>query len=62
MMGLLRQLILASCATAPASGQTCDDTMGSIGPLPDWVLLVVGVIVVIIVAAAIWRYAKRSRP
>ena len=61
-MALLHQLILASCATASPSGQSCDDTMGSVGPLPDWVLLVVGVIVVIIVAAVIRKYAKRSRP
>ncbi|SEB07857.1 hypothetical protein [Leifsonia sp. 21MFCrub1.1] len=62
MLASLDQLFLASCASPPPNGQTCDDTMRSTGPLPDGVLLVVGVGVAIIVAALVWRYAKRPRP
>ena len=61
MLASLYQLILASCGSPPPSGHTCDDTMGSIGPLPDVVLLVVGAGVAIIIAALVWRYAKRPR-
>ena len=32
--------VLASCATTPPDGQPCNDTV-ALGPVPDWVWLVV---------------------
>ena len=52
---------LASCASPPPSGQTCNDTV-ALGPIPDWVFpVVLGVIAIVVLAAVIAaRQQRRS--
>ncbi|MGH1549534.1 hypothetical protein ACRAWB_10330 [Leifsonia poae] len=54
-------LILASCATAPPSGQECNDTV-AMGSISDWVLisfLTVLVVVALVVVVGLVRTRRR---
>jgi hypothetical protein len=62
MFAPLLGVVLASCATAPPSGQTCDDTMALAAPTPLWLpLAIIGALIVITVVVTLVRTrANRS--
>lgn len=56
----MNPLILASCATAPPSGQECNDTV-AMGPISDWVLISFLIVLVAVVLAVVVGLVRTRR-
>ncbi|WP_018192220.1 MULTISPECIES: hypothetical protein [unclassified Leifsonia] len=59
---MLQQLVWASCATAPPSGQECNDTVALTSPTPPWLpLAILGAFIVVGVVVTLVRTRSRQR-
>lgn len=62
MLTAMLDLVLASCATVPPNGQSCEDTVALSSPTPSWLpLAIVGAFIVVAVVVTIARTRSRRR-